>query len=83
MKERQLLDQATVVLIKLRLQHNYTQLFVANELDLNISGYSRIEAGKQKVTLVNLFRLSGLYGMSVTDLMAMIEAPGIVLKKAV
>ncbi len=83
MKEAQVLNQATVVLIKLRLQHNYTQLFVANELDLNISGYSRIEAGKQKVTLVNLFRLSGLYGMSVTDLVAMIEAPVNVLKKAV
>lgn len=83
MKERQLLDKATVVLIKLRLQHNYTQRYVADVLDMHLSPYCRLEHGKQKVTLVNLFRLSGLYGMSVTDLVAMIEAPGIILKKAV
>jgi transcriptional regulator with XRE-family HTH domain len=83
MNEAQLLNRATVVLIQLRMQHNYTQLFVANELDLNISAYSRIESGKQKLTLTNLFRLSRLYSMSVTDIVALIETEGVNLKKAV
>ncbi len=81
--EAELLDEATRVIIKLRREHNHTKQVVANILDMNISGYIRIELGKQKVTLINLIRLGELYGMSVTDLVAMIEAPGIVLKKAV
>lgn len=83
MKEAQILDEATRVIIKLRHEHGYTKQIVANILDTNISGYIRIELGKQKVTLVNLIRLGELYNLSITDLVAMIEAPTNVLKKAV
>lgn len=83
MREAEILNRATVVLIQLRQQRNYTQRFVADVLDMHLSPYCRLESGKQKVTLVNLFRLSGLYNMSVTDLVAMIETPVNVLKKVV
>jgi transcriptional regulator with XRE-family HTH domain len=55
----------------LRLQHHYTQNYLADYLSISQKTYSNMECGKSKVSLANLQKLAQLYKM---DIMLLIES---------
>jgi len=54
---------------ELRKMHSYTQDYVASALGLVRQTYSHYETGKRNPSPDVLFKLAGLYGISVEDLM--------------
>ena len=56
-------------LIELRKLHNYTQDDVASSLGIVRQTYSHYETGKRTPSPEILFKLAGLYNISVDDLM--------------
>lgn len=57
----------------LRLKHNYTQIYLANKLNISQKTYSNMESGKSKITLNNLIKLSKLYNISKTEFIELIK----------
>ena len=58
-----------VKLKELRKAHGYTQDYVATVLDIVRQTYSHYETGKRTPNSETLFKLAGLYNISVDDLM--------------
>ena len=54
---------------ELRIAHRYTQDYVASALDIVRQTYSHYETGKRTPSSTTLFKLAGLYNISVDDLM--------------
>lgn len=54
---------------ELRKAHGYTQDYVASALDIVRQTYSHYETGKRTPSSETLFKLAGLYNISVDDLM--------------
>ena len=54
---------------ELRTVHGYTQDYVASVLGIARQTYSHYETGKRKPSPDSLFKLAGLYNISVDDLM--------------
>ena len=52
----------------LRLLRGYSQEYMASELDMNQTSYSRIETDKQKLTATALEKIASLLGVSVADI---------------
>ncbi len=52
----------------LRLLRGLSQEYMANELGINQTSYSRIENNQMKLTAELLEKLSGILGVSVTDI---------------
>ncbi len=48
---------------------NFTRDFVAGELDMSTSGYGKIERGEIDLTISKLYKLSDIFGVSITDLL--------------
>ena len=57
----------------LREVHNYTQEFVANELEISQKTYSQLEKGETKVTIDRIEKLAKLYKMDYLDLLKLNE----------
>ncbi|WP_299127562.1 helix-turn-helix transcriptional regulator [uncultured Winogradskyella sp.] len=57
----------------LRLDKNYTQSFIAHELNISQKTYSNLECGKAKITLEHLYKLATIYNIEVTDFMQRIN----------
>ena len=64
--ERSLLSQR---LKELRKVNNYTQDYVAEALGTTRQTYSHYETGRRKPSTETLYKLSGLYNISVDDLL--------------
>ncbi len=56
------------ILKKLRLQHNYTQEYVASVLDINQNSYCKLELGQTHLTLDRIKKLADLYNITVTEI---------------
>jgi transcriptional regulator with XRE-family HTH domain len=56
---------------ELRKMHNYTQDYVAEALGIVRQTYSHYETGKRMPDAESLYKLAGLYNISVDDLMHM------------
>lgn len=56
---------------ELRKMHNYTQDYVAEALGIVRQTYSHYETGKRMPDTESLYKLAGLYNISVDDLMHM------------
>ena len=54
---------------ELRTVHGYTQDYIASVLGIARQTYSHYETGKRKPSPDSLFKLAGLYNISVDDLM--------------
>lgn len=54
---------------ELRKAHGYTQDYVASALDISRQSYSHYETGKRSPNPETLFKLAGLYDISVDDLL--------------
>jgi transcriptional regulator with XRE-family HTH domain len=54
---------------KLREMNDFSQEFIANELNMSISGYSRIERDEVKLTLDKLIIICRLLDISIEDLL--------------
>ncbi len=54
---------------ELRIAHSYTQDYVASILDIARQTYSHYETGKRTPSSEILFKLAGLYHISISDLM--------------
>ena len=48
---------------------NFTRDFVAGEMDMSTSGYGKIERGEIDLTISKLYKLSDIFGVSITDLL--------------
>lgn len=60
---------------ELRLEHNYTQEYLAHELNVSQKTYSNKENGKGKITMRDLLNLSKLYKCDVIELVARLINP--------
>jgi transcriptional regulator with XRE-family HTH domain len=60
-------------LVKLRKTKNLTQKKVADGIFVSRSTYAAWEANKNEVTFTHIFRLIKFYGISITELLLMIE----------
>ena len=54
---------------ELRLAHSYTQDYVASILNITRQTYSHYETGKRTPNAEMLFKLAGIYDISINDLM--------------
>ncbi len=54
---------------KLREMNDFSQEFIANELNMSISGYSRIERDEVKLTLDKLIIICRILDISIEDLL--------------
>lgn len=54
---------------KLREMCDFSQEFVANELNMSISGYSRIERDEVKITLDKLIIIGNILNVSIDELL--------------
>lgn len=54
---------------ELRIAHNYTQDYLAASLGIVRQTYGHYEAGRRKPSPDILYKLAGIYGISVDDLM--------------
>ncbi|WP_299520043.1 helix-turn-helix domain-containing protein [Winogradskyella sp.] len=57
----------------LRIKHNYTQQYLAHELEVSQKTYSNMENGKSRITLTVLQRLSKVYDIDVIALVKQIS----------
>ena len=57
----------------LREIHNFTQEYVAGELEISQNTYSLIEKGETKLTIDRLEKLAKLYNMDLVDLIRLNE----------
>lgn len=72
---------STAIAIKkikmLREINNYTQQYVANELDISQNAYSLIEKGLTKLTLDRLDQIAAFYKVQVADFLVDAMNPGL------
>ena len=52
----------------LRISHKHTQEYVADLLDLSVSGYAKLEKGATELTIARVEEIAKLYNMSGLDL---------------
>lgn len=57
-----------IMLRKLREQHNWSQMEVANQLDISQSAYNKWETGQSKPKLQNLEKIAEIFEISLMDL---------------
>lgn len=57
----------------LRLERNYTQSYLAHELNVSQKTYSNLEYGKAKITLEHLFKLATIYDIEVSEFIQLIS----------
>ena len=60
---------------KLRLMKGYKQEYMAYEIGITQTGYSKIETGETKITLERAFTIANIFGMSLVELIQW-EEPG-------
>lgn len=53
----------------LRVQHAYTQEYVAYKLDMSQNAYSKIERGVTRLDIDHIYRLANVYNVPVTSLL--------------
>ena len=53
---------------KLRLIKGYKQEYMAYEIGITQTGYSKIETGETKLTLERAFTIANIFGMSLVEL---------------
>ena len=56
----------------LRLQHKYTQHFIAFELGVSQKTYSNMENGKAKINLEHVTTLANIYNVGLTELVGIL-----------
>jgi len=54
---------------RLRERHGYSQFSLADKLGISQAAYSRLEKGEIDISLSRIFRLSDIYGVSVSKLL--------------
>jgi transcriptional regulator with XRE-family HTH domain len=54
---------------KIRELNDLTRDYVAAELEMSTSGYGKIERGEIDLTLSKLYKISIIFGVSVTDIL--------------
>jgi transcriptional regulator with XRE-family HTH domain len=54
---------------RIREMNDLTRDYVAAELQMSTSGYGKIERGEIDLTLSKLYKISAIFGISVTDLL--------------
>lgn len=52
----------------LRLQRNYTQLYMADELNIDVTNYSRIERGKTNISVQRLKKIATILEVDISFL---------------
>ena len=57
----------------LRLEQNYSQSYLAHELNVSQKTYSNLENGKSRITISMLQKLSEIYRMEISDLIKKIS----------
>ncbi|SFB85796.1 Helix-turn-helix [Flexibacter flexilis DSM 6793] len=60
---------------KLREARNYTQQFVAEQLQMSQTSYSNMERGKTEISLRRLEQISSLFQISLYELLACTQPP--------
>lgn len=51
----------------IRLSQNLTQGYMADELDIDVANYSRLERGETNISLDRLKKIAEIFDISVTD----------------
>lgn len=51
----------------LRIEHNFTQNYVAHELKVSQKTYSNMECGKSRITIEHLGKLASIYNQNILD----------------
>jgi transcriptional regulator with XRE-family HTH domain len=54
---------------RIREMNDLTRDYVAAELQMSTSGYGKIERGEIDLTLSKLYKISAIFGISITDLL--------------
>jgi len=54
---------------KIREMNDMTRDYVAAELKMSTSGYGKIERGEIDLTISKLYKISDIFGISITDLL--------------
>jgi|TARA_B110001469_G_scaffold125910_1_gene142278 transcriptional regulator with XRE-family HTH domain len=54
---------------KIREIKGYSQEFMANELEISIKSYSRIECGETSLSVTRLKQIAAVFGVSISTLM--------------
>ena len=57
----------------LRLQHNYSQNYLSEVLNVSQKTYSNMECGKSKITLEHLKTLSQVYKITIIDFIELVN----------
>lgn len=57
----------------LRILHNYTQAYVADQLDISSSAYIAIEQGGSNISICRLEAIIGIYGITLLDFFSFSE----------
>lgn len=57
----------------MRLQHNYTQNYLADKLNISQKTYSNLECGKSKITLKHLIKLAEVYKISLIEFIELVN----------
>ena len=64
------MNQVAENIKKFRVLKNLTREFVASELDMSLSGYSKIERGETDISLGKLERIASLLGVDVSQILS-------------
>lgn len=67
--EKYITSQTLAISIKIhRLKHNYTQIEMADKLEINRITYSNIESGKTIVKISLLQKLANIYNINMSEI---------------
>lgn len=64
---------ATQHIKNLRIEHNFTQNYVAHELQVSQKTYSNMECGKSRITIEHLGKLASIYRQNIADFIELIH----------
>lgn len=67
---------------KLRIERNFSQRYLAEELGIDISNYGRLESGKQKITIDRLMKIAAVLGVGMGHFFT-IEMPTDMINEAI
>lgn len=57
-------------ILNLRLQHRYSQEYMAHQLSISQNAYSKLERGLTNLNLERLREIADIFGVSMRDLMS-------------
>ena len=62
------LKQITTNIKRYRLKKNYKQEYLASRLNFSQNAYSKIESGRTNVSLLTLFKIAEILGITIYEL---------------